>query len=581
MVRVVLNGYEVPPKDIFGEDGISTTITVEGGEFGDWLKKAVSGELTFYGKAYEIIRDEILYAPGGRLKELELLVFDTCTNPHFLAFKGVVRGDLISWCEGQCYARTTAVESTEDSKAMDCIKSTLVYDDHNGFQSQVHPRMVYCDEIRPEWLHHVVLSLGVFAMLVLDVLTPVALVVASLVYTVNQIINAINDLIPGDGPIGNIDFDGQAGTDTFQEWLNMRSRIQDVLIGCGRVHPSPLVREYITNVCDKCGLQFESTILNNPSSEYYNTVWWSAPVEKGTRDDGTTYIYANRPIETGYSMLRKLRPVFSGAARIKNGVLYFEREDRLNTGATWVDPQQLKSDGRLVGDVCFEFGDENPAAFSEIGFSEDSMDGPGNEARDLYKDIAEWNVPFNPVQSKPYELFFEFGMLRCRRDGVNSDVLDVYQFYPSLNGPIDTHGHVMMVTRGVAALPKLLVWNGNHSFGEVQRGYDRPGYVKPADENYNFPYHVNEYGTVPNTGYPPDHPNVSLYARFHAYKNPKVFSTRGVKWKFTFEYNADELVNMDPYAIIPIQLGPMMLQGKVMSVTVNHSKGTILVAGKA
>lgn len=53
MVRVILNGFEVAPKDVSGEPDIRTTITVDD-EDGASLVKTVSGELTFYGTAYVV-----------------------------------------------------------------------------------------------------------------------------------------------------------------------------------------------------------------------------------------------------------------------------------------------------------------------------------------------------------------------------------------------------------------------------------------------------------------------------------------------------------------------------------------------
>lgn len=578
MIRVLLNGEEISQKDIAGEQDFTVTIEVEDDE-GSVLTKSLSGQVTLYGRAWEIVKTNLIDPPDGLLREVDVEVWETCATPNIRTFKGVFRGDLVDWCEGECFCTCTGVEKTETSAAADCLKSTLVYDNHAGFQTADHPRMTYCDEIRPEWLHHVILTIGVFTMLTIDLLTPVILSVAIIITIVNGAISILNS-VPIIPDIPYIDIDGDPNTNTFQEWLNLRNRIRETLIGCGRQHPSPLVRSYIDNVCNKCGIAFQSSILKNPSNEYWNLVLWNATVSKGTRNQSTKYIYDNRPIMSGSVLLDKLRTVFNAryGVRMIAGVptLVFERKDQMASGSTWVDPMAMLAQNRLIGTICYSWAADNPPAYTEIGFSEDGLDEPGNEARDRYKDEVEWNQPFNAVQRGSKQTQFQFGMLRCRRDGEGVDVLDDYSWFPSLTGPINNHGHAMMVSRGIAGFPKLLIWNGNLNSGEVQRGYDRPGIFKPADSTYNFPMWVSEYGVPPNTAAEPDAPNLNVYGRFHSIDNPKVLGTRGLQFKFEFEYTANDLLTMDPFATIPLPMG----SGVITTITINHSKRTILVAGK-
>lgn len=588
-IRVVLNGEEVKPADIAGDPDAKTIYETEGDD-GASLLKAVSGELTFYGRAWEIIRDNLITPVDGRLREIPFLLFDTCSDPDFQAFTGVVRGELIKWCHGECSARTTVLESTETSAAMDCLKSTLIYDNHSGFQTQAHPRMRYCDEIRPEWLHVVVLLLGQFAMLTLDLLTPVIYAVSAVVYALNQIIQVINDIVPGDGPLGTIDLDGDPNTNIFQEWQNIRSGIQETLIGCGRAHPSPLVRSYITNVCSKCGIAFQSSILNNANADYWNMVLWFAPVEKGTRDDSIPYLLDNTPNWSGEMLLDRLKQVFNGryGIRMIGGVptLVFERRDQLQGTQVWVDYSQLLAADRITEPLCFNYSKEQPPAYLHIGYSEDGMDEPGNEARRFYRRIVEWNQPFNPVQTKSKEKQFQFGMLRNRRDGIGSDLLDSWVIYPSLTSAVNQYGHAMKVSRGIAQLPKLLIWNGNLVEGEVRRGYD-PGqdggtaFGKPPSETYNFPLNVSTFNVPPNVAIAADAPNTDVYGRFHAIDNPKVLNERGIDWKFEFEYTQAHLETIDLFSTVPLPLWGGTYPGRISRVTINHTQGTILVAGKA
>lgn len=572
MIKIFLNGQPVVPQDIQGETGITIEITIEDEQTGK-TKKRATGELTFYGAAYQVIKTELIDPPDGKLREVPLVIYEDCGDPAILLFTGVVRGAEVDWCEGCDHATATAVEKTVATQAQDCIESTLIADNRNGFRSQQHPRMVYCDEIRPEWLHHIVMILSVILVLILYVLTPIVVIVTAIIQVINWIIDAVN-VLPG-VDIDHIDFDGDQSTNFLDEYVAWRDRLIDGVIGCGRKHPSPLLRSYIGNVCSICGINFQSSIINDPTSDYYNTVLFSAPVSKGTRDDSVTYIDDNEPIETLDTLLGKLCTVFNAGRRIVGNTLYFERKDMLPGSGVWVNPAELKAAGRLVEGVCFSWSSDDIPAFIQIGFTEDALDITGNEARDIYKDIVEWNQPYNPVQKGSVETMMQFSMLRCRRDGIGSDVLDDYDGVWWLSDAITSYNTALLLECGLSALPKLIVWDGDMLFGTARR-FNVPGYFKTYEENYNFPYHMGEFNCAPNTGYPTTQPYMSLYGRFHAIRNPKVLSTAGRDFDFKFEYTAAELASMDIYADVPLSFGT----GHMTSIIINTTDRTIAVSGK-
>lgn len=581
MIRIVLNGQPIDPRDIEGEQQVSITITVQDNETQTVRKKA-SNELTIYGASFAILKAALIDPIEGRTNGVPVKIYDDCTeevtgSAHLL-LDGLFRGAEASWCQGDCFIKVTAIEETVSTRAEDCLKSTLIADNRNGFKSQVHPRMVYCDQLRPGWLHHTILALGSIAVLILYVLTPVVLVITVIIDIINVIIDAVN-VLPG-VDIAPIDFDGNASTDFLQEYAQFRQRLIDAIIGCGAKHPSPLVRSYLNNVCSICGLTLQSSIFTDPASDYYNTVLLNAPTTEGTRDNGVTYIDDNEPYETGDTFLQKLAITFNARRRIIGSTLYFERKDHLPNG-TWIDPQVLKAEGRLVGHVCYKWNTDPIPAFATVGFTEDALDTVGNEARGYYKDIVEWNNPYLPVQTGERKIQFPFGMLRCRRDG-GSDILEGYTVVFWMADPINQHSNALLLERGLTALPKLIVWDGNIDFGLARR-FDVPGYFKPFNENYNFPFHVNEFNVAPNTGYPQNAPNMGIYGRFHAIENPKVHNTRGVDFDFTFEYNANDLLTMNPFSTVPVDPADngTTIDGEITSITINVTERTILVAGKA
>jgi hypothetical protein len=140
------------------------------------------------------------------------------------------------------------------------------------------------------------------------------------------------------------------------------------------------------------------------------------------------------------------------------------------------------------------------------------------------------------------------------------------------------YGTALMLSRGISALPKLLIWDGASPQGGVQNQY--VAYGRPPEMNFNYPLHFNEWNCAPNTSYPSNAPGKNLYGRFHAMDNPKVLNTRRVLFKFEFEFTQAHITSLDPFAIVPLPIAGG-INGHITNITINHKAGTILVSGKA
>lgn len=575
---VLLNGTVVPTEEIDGDGGIVVRLSVDPET--DAELRAATGELTFYGAAWETIRAALVDPQDGALQEVAIEIRDECGAPdHITVFTGAIRGDLVSWCEGECSITVTAVERTADSAAMDCLKSTLIWDNHAGIQQAAHPQVVYCDQLRPAWLHHVILILGSIMILVLTIISPIVYTISIIVEAINAIIDAIN-ILPGVN-LGHIDFDGNEGTNTAGEWDAWMNRLKANIIGCGNHHSSPLVRRYIENVCAKCGLTFSSSILNNPASDYYNTLMFSAPVVQGKEPGDNVWIYQNRSNYSGDTFLRDLAIVFNARYVVRNGVLIFERRDMVPDLGTWIDPVQLEADGQLVGKVCYSYRDDAPHAYLDIGFTEDAADAAGNESRDSYQATIEQNQPFSAVQKGSKRVRFPFSPVSVRGDGDGPEILGGYANIPWITDAVNAHANAVKLSRGVSALPKLLIWDTATPITAARvRRYNVPGYAKPPAANFNYPFHITAFGTAPNTAYASDAPGQSLYARFHSIDHPKVVDDRRLSFEFTFErYTAAQLAAASIRRTIPLMVGGVPRTGKVLDITINLSARSILVAG--
>jgi hypothetical protein len=569
---IELNEEAISPDEIAGEDGITITESLNEARQGGNPLKAVSGTFVFYGRAWQIINEQLIQPTDGKRKYVRLRIFEKCTTPPELVFDGVIQGNAVDWCHGDCHCSATAVQETEDTRKADCFSSTLVSDNWNGFQEAQHPKFVYCDELRPEWLHITLLYLGFLVRLIYFALYPVVLIVQAIVSVLNTVIDVVNTL-PGVN-IARIDFDGDSTTNVMEEWRNINDRVLLAIIGCGRRHPSPLVRTYIENACGKCGLAFESSILNSPASEYFNLAYLFAPARKGiAQGDLVPTIYENRVLKTGDVFMDDLGVVFNGLWRVEKvgsvPTLRFERRDRLVGSSPWVDPVQLREAGRLVGEVCYEWDSDDLPAFGQFEYQTDPLDATSNEAKDRYNAIAEWNSPVSVVQRGKKEVLLPFGMARFRNDGVTDDLLSGFAgFYPVIND----YNAAMLMTQGVVNLPKLVIWDGANVQQATAARYAVPGYGYAVP---NWPMLFDTAGALGTDPIAPDAPGLGLYGRFHQIANPRVDATRGIRWKFTFEYTAAELVSRSLFKYVPLDYG----RGRITEITINASKRQITVSG--
>lgn len=532
--------------------------------------KNITGELTFVRGAFDLIKQELIDHANARMNKVDVLILDDCCldddgNPS-VAFEGILQANRINWCDGDCFCTGQPVEHTDDTLLYDCFRTTLIADDRNGFRSQNHPRMTYCNELRPDWFHDFVLIVGILLNLLLAILTPIVFLLSIIV----QIICFIATVVPGVScPTGL-----QNGI--LDDYLAFMNQLNEIIVGCGRQHPSPLVRAYILNACNICGISFQSTILNNPTSEYYNSVYFNAPVEKGTRDLGVKYIDINYPIHNGESFMEELKEVFAADWTVRNGVLIFEREDWFWTGNQWIDLQDIINANKLEGKVCYTWRDTNKYAYARFEYSLDAVDVCGNEARERHNDIVEWNNPVNEIQNGEYSLRLAYGMTRYRGDGIDRDVLSTWQNAPFLSSVISQYDDVIIMDKGVAFQPKLLIWDGaDINNGRVKK-YSIPFHPVIPSENFNFPYMFNETNVSANTIYPTNQPNMGIYGRFHAWKNPKVSIDRGQEFTFTFMYDCEHIRNFDIYKNVRFPSGEF---GRMEDVTIDYTNKTITVKG--
>lgn len=524
-------------------------------------EKAISftGDLIFTGVEYNYIYAKLVTDINAVLNTVELKFIDDCCGNKEYVF--LIKPENIRWCDGECSITANATEYSENSKQYDCLKNTLIWDNWNNFQAGPHPKMVYCVEYRPAILQDVILCFGVLISLILVLLYPVVFIVGIIVAVINAIITAINT-IPGIS-IDLIDFDGDSSTSTLEEYTAFRDRVQQFLVGCGRKHPSPLVRSYIKNVCDKCGIGFVSSIFNNPASLYYNTVYFNAPVTKGNDPiDTSNWIDKNKPLLNGTKYLDEVKQAINGDWKIIGGVLYLERKDFFKSGTVWIDLTTYPAE-KIIS-ICYTWSRKERFAYANLQWSKDPIDWVGNEALDRWNDIVEWNSPPNPTQKGEYLKLLPYGAARFRDDNIERDVLSDYEGAPFLGATIAAYKKAMIMNNGTAFLPKLLIWDGvSYDNSKVRTNYAAATGVAPS-ESYNNPWWIDASHLQ------------NAYDNFWYIDNPRVSTFVGFDVEAEILFTCDVINDANIDELFHIASGNATTE----TIEINYENGSIKITGE-
>jgi hypothetical protein len=573
------------------------TITWRENDDDGGLAKSYSSELRFYDDGYSILRSILIDNPNGFINEVDVEIFDECCGR--LVFSGFISGNSVDWCEPECWVSASVVEKKE---ALNCVKSTLITDNHNGFLSQPQKKLRYCIETRPDFIYAIlfliygILNTAIF--LVLLPLSAVVVVIQSIAFVVCSVVCAVS-------PNCTL-ADCQGGTWTnpagaFSDISGWYNDLRDRMIQCQWYHPTALVRDYIQNVCDKCGLTFQSSILNDPSSPYYNLLLFSAPVQRGYKPSDTEarLIEQNLPIESlDTLMTRHLNPIFNARYWIVGNTFLFERKDNFSAAAPWIDAEQLLNDGRIVeNEICFSWIDKPQKAFAIYKYSLDAIDITGNEAGLRFEDIVEWNSPPSLRQKESLDVTLLSSMPRFRWDGAGTDNLEqqVYAgfifalpFIPT----IQASRGLLMMAQHTPSNYKFLIWNSasGDENARVQTNYDlnftlspvRRPYLTPGSEILAF---FNSNNTVPPEhlfNYPMSFNNNAannLYTLFHYIDNPRLAGTKLFNFNFTFSFDCGEYNGIDFSKSVRLRVGNNIKFGEIKELQIDFVKRTIGVSG--
>jgi len=546
--------------------------------FNDELKKSFSSELEFYDDGYNILRTFLLDDPNSTINSVKVKIYDNCCNT--LIIDGVIRATTIDWCEPICSIKASIIE---DEEKTDCLKSTIIWDDTTPnslgltFLEREQKRLRYSVDLSPTGLLIILLVFyGIFNLILSFLNLFLGWLAALIVSATTQ----------------------QGFQESYDEVQNAIDDLRDRMLIINWYHPTALVRDYIKNVCDKCNLQFQSSILNDASSPYYNTLLFAAQVRKGYKPSQSTGILIpqNLPVETLDTLMENhLKPLFNANYWVINGVLIFERKDFFdNPNNIWIDAEQLFNDGLIENNrICFSYLDKERPAFADFHYQQDFVDRMGNYANQRFDKIVEWNFPFSSTQTGSYEPNIISSPARFRGDEIERDTYDTINntpflsvLFPGFNFS-DSIGQLLLGDH-VCANYKFLIWDENsgledsrvlgfypdsyilNTFVDFQIDEDTgnviPYYV-PPDKRFNYPFVFRENAAN------------NLYY-FHQIENPRYGGVKLYSFEFTFNFSCTEYINFDFTKTVRLFKNGQIVYGKVNDLKINFVNRTITVTGE-
>lgn len=568
-MKIYLDGNEVDyPTDTLLEPKFTLRRKNEEGE----RSVSFTGELNFVGSDYAYLYAKLVTDPNAINNSVVLLFVDDCCDN--LEYPFLLKPESLKWCTGECELRANAVEYTPEAQQYACLENTLIWDNYAGFKTNLHPKMKYCLEFRPSLMQDAILILGMFTVFgATTILAMLATIILPLVGLVNLIITALNTLLPSGSEINTITIAGfDDPTDIFTYFKDLFEQTNGLVSGCGYEHPSPLVRSYAANVCNKCGLAFNSSILNesNPSKpnyDYYTLVYFSAPIKSGRNGipyfgkPFVPYIEENEPIHNGKTFFTEICKPFNADWDISGGAVRLERHDFFETQTPWFDITTY--DKKKIISECFEWSKRRRPAYANIGYQKDAVDWCGAEANARWSAIVEWNSPVNPLQKGEFTQLFPYSTARFRDDGIERDVLSDYGWMPyGIGDNIKDNDKAMIMNSGTSFVPKLLIWDGADINNGTVRRYTVAGYG--ANEAVNYPMWVDE--------------NLSgnLYDRFWYIENPQNSTFAGRDFVIEIIWDCATKAAIDINGTIMTTNG---LSKTIDTIDLDHSNSTMIIKG--
>lgn len=581
--KISLNGIFINGR-IDGVDDFK--ITLRRKDEDGKLVKSYSSELTFYDDGYDILKAALIDPINGFNEKVIVKVYDDCCAKE--VYEGIIMGDAIDWCYPLCQIKANI---TEPESVLDCLETVPIYDNRKGFLNKQYYAVRYCLEHRPLFMQVLSSFLAVVLEIVMNFVAGALMVVLIPLFAVMYLIcEAVNLL---SRKVTQADCDKLSDTyNPIDIWKDLVKAMFEWIVPCGSFHPSAYVRDYINNVCDICGVNFKSSILNDwggPYREYFALMLVSAPIKRGRHYDNTDFslIQENLPLETLDTLMNDhLKPMFNADYWLVGNDLVFERKDHVFSNAIWIDADYLLQQGFIERDViCYNWIKKERWAYGRYEYAPDAIEYIGNEAKERYADIIDWNTPRPTLaQKKEYKNILPSSMTRVLTDGIDDTFLSIIRGYGILFNTIFQFGgpslyaqksDIMITAQHNFFNYKFIIGNddGNRNiyvkgdYPDSYLGGNTRGFGGPT-ERYNYPLWFQE--NLQN----------NLYTNFHYIDNPRLASAQQFEYSFEFRFDCVHLADFDYHKTIKMTRNGIVKYGTIDEAVIDFNKRTISVKGK-
>jgi len=355
-----------------------TTETNPGGSNYD---KGITAALTFNDAAFQFIDEWLLSSPCGVLNAVEVMITDQLCQKRYRTFE--IKADNLGYspygapCEFE-------VKLREADPVWHCIHKTFIWDNWQEWfidgSTKQHPTFLTGIEPRPRLLAAARTGLSIFGR---------TIPVVSLIFNEDD--------------------------DAFRRILNLDNFVD-----------APLVRDFISNVTEKCGLSVD-TIFHDPASPYYDLCLYypgSGQVHVNDTDTVTApalwFHFENRWNITLAEFLDKLKPVFQAEWYVtpNNTLVFKPKTEFLNTTPiiNFADPTNARLWDKES--LHYTFNGTKKPAYGRYEYQIDASDLASQELKPLYCDIIDFDGPENNLMLEGnISKTFEFAPTGAIRDG--------------------------------------------------------------------------------------------------------------------------------------------------------------------
>ena len=565
-LQVRLNGTPIKGR-IDGLESFSVTYSRD--EQTGAIQKAYTNELKFFDDGFDLIFNTLVASQQGLYRFIKVQIWDECCN-DFVYQDFIIKGDSVDYCTGDCFVTARMTREDADERIYECFKRTPITTDlenPDGSFKPTHwlvdptsgitiPKVPYCNEFKPILLYWIILMLGINVILVVSILNFLTL-------------GALKDV---------------------KDWF------QANLIGCGRLHPSPRIVDYIEQASAYCGCtgqpSFWSSFLSDPNSFYTSTLFVNAPIKPGRRNP-PRYIVENRPRQTITEFLNMVASDFNANWWIENGQLKMERKDYYLTAPLLLDAIAESKKGNILNGTCFKYNQGTLYASIDIKATADPHEICGNNSLDqssaffdfvkiynspagyeAWRDIKKVQLSYAParfrgerspasgLESFPIpallNLFYGSALTASSRYLLLAqDEFTVHKYYEWDN----TNPNQAQARR-----EQLQIWDGeSNSYISLAGGVPNPRYRVKYDQNQNVTP-VNER---------------NIYTDFHSINDPTRNPYRF--WDYEIEAKMDCVMvkNLSVNKTVRMQTpyGTTVL-GKINTIIANFGERTIRITGE-